>query len=167
MGLDNAGKTSIVLSLRGDRNLLSYCQLSPTKDHEIINMQFQDTQFNIWDFGGQRTYRDKHLDNFQKYFKGCNKLIYVIDIQDTDRWDKAIKYLEEVTNRIENHKDSMSFSIFLHKYDPKLKKIRPDISDEMIEELIEKIKVILESKMDYRVFKTTIYTNFEKIPINF
>jgi small GTP-binding protein len=165
MGLDNAGKTSIVLSLRGDQNILSYCKLNPTKDHEIVNMEFHDTQFNIWDFGGQKTYRDKHLVNFSKYFKGCNKLIYVIDVQDVERYDKALDYLKKVTNKIGNHTHDFDYSIFLHKFDPSLKNIRPDITEELIDELISKIKEILQEKFDYELFKTTIYTSFEKTPI--
>ncbi len=165
MGLDNAGKTSIVLSLRGDQNILSYCKLSPTKNHQIVNMEFQNTQFNIWDFGGQKAYRDKHLVNFPEYFKGCNKLIYVIDVQDVERYEKALDYLKKVTNKVGNHKHDFDYSIFLHKFDPKLKKMRPDITDELIDELINRIREILQEKNEYELFKTTIYTNFEKTPI--
>jgi GTPase SAR1 family protein len=164
MGLDNAGKTSIVLSLKGDKNLLSFCKLSPTKDHDIVNMEFQDTDFNIWDFGGQKTYRDKHIINFPKYFKGCNKLIYVIDIQDINRYDMALDYLKTITNKVENHKNDFAFSIFLHKFDPKLQKNHPDITEGLINELVDKINEIVGDEYDIEIFKTTIYTQFEKSP---
>jgi len=165
MGLDNAGKTSIVLSLRGDNNILSYCKLNPTKNHQIVNMEFQNTQFNIWDFGGQKAYRAEHLANFPKHFEGCNKLIYVIDVQDIERYSKTLEYLKRLISKIGNHKDDFDCSIFLHKFDPNLKKIRPDITDEIIDELISKIKEILPDKIDYEMFRTTIFTHFEKTPI--
>ena len=35
LGLDNSGKTSIVLALKGNENLLSYYSLKPTKGIQI------------------------------------------------------------------------------------------------------------------------------------
>ena len=42
MGLDNSGKTSILLSLRKDTNLLSYCALKPTLGIDIKKFDTED-----------------------------------------------------------------------------------------------------------------------------
>ncbi|MHA1130339.1 MAG: ADP-ribosylation factor-like protein [Candidatus Helarchaeota archaeon] len=55
MGLDNSGKTSIVLSLSKDTNLLSYFSLKPTQGINISTLEENGLRFVIWDFGGART----------------------------------------------------------------------------------------------------------------
>ena len=54
------------------------------------------SEYNIWDFGGQEGYRKEYLDNFEKYLTGANKIIYVIDVQDSTRYDLALEYMENV-----------------------------------------------------------------------
>ncbi|MFO7794536.1 MAG: ADP-ribosylation factor-like protein [Promethearchaeati archaeon] len=164
LGLDNAGKTSIVLTLKGDKSLLSYMSLSPTMNHNITNITVSDTKFNIWDFGGQETYRKEHLENMEDYIEGCNKIIYVIDVQDYERYDISLTYLKDLLVLIDNSYDKIQFSVFLHKYDPNIKEIKPKISDK-IDELLSKVKEIVPSDIDLKIFKTTIYTTFEKTPI--
>jgi len=164
LGLDNAGKTSIVLTLKGNKSLLSYMSLSPTRDHNITNIIVSDTKFNIWDFGGQETYRKEHLENMEDYIEGCNKIIYVIDIQDYERYDKSLTYLEDLLVLIDNSYDDIELSIFLHKYDPNITELIPKISDR-IDELLIKVKEIIPSEIEIKIFKTTIYTTFEKTPI--
>jgi len=164
LGLDNAGKSSIVLTLKGNKSLLSYSSLSPTKNHKITNMKISNTQINIWDFGGQEVYRNDHLERIDEYIEGANKLIYVIDVQDYKRYDKSLEYFEKVLELIEEHQDNIDFSIFLHKYDPNIETQNPHIH-EKIEELIKKIKSILPPEINIRIFKTTIHTTFEKTPV--
>ncbi|MBD3213021.1 MAG: GTP-binding protein [Candidatus Lokiarchaeota archaeon] len=163
-GLDNAGKTSIVLTLKGDKSLLSYYSLSPTKDHKITNMEIGNTQINIWDFGGQEAYRDNHLKKINEYIEGTSKIIYVIDVQDYKRYEKALAYFQRVLELIIDHRTDIDFSIFLHKYDPNIESRVPNLNVK-IKELIETIKGIMPKDIDYRIFKTTIHTTFEKIPV--
>ena len=67
IGLDNGGKTSIVLSLKG-LNLMSLKSSNPTRGIETSNLNINDEKFNIWDFGGQEQYRNIHLEDFKKNF---------------------------------------------------------------------------------------------------
>jgi len=46
----------------------------------------------LWDFGGQIDHREEYLKEPEKYFFGINLVIYVIDIQDTERYDESIEY---------------------------------------------------------------------------
>ena len=85
MGLDNSGKTSIVLCLKGVKNLSSFSTIKPTRGFEINKFNSLGSEFRIWDFGGQEIFREDYLKNFKNHIKGANKLIYVIDIQDRDR----------------------------------------------------------------------------------
>jgi len=130
-GLDNSGKTSIAYSLRGTRNLPSFCKTKPTVRRNIVSIKAYDSEYIIWDLGGQEAYRDEYLEKFENYFKGLDKFIYVFDIQDCDRYDLALEYYKKIINLLKERNDVSDFevSIFLHKFDPDLSTIRPDITD--------------------------------------
>ena len=161
VGLDNAGKTSILLSLKGIKNLRKFASVNPTRGSDTATFIAFDTGYNIIDLGGQEAYRNDHLKNFKQHLTGTNKIIYVIDVQDEDRYDIAIEYLKSIINLIPEDQASVDFSIFLHKFDPDLEKI----NDSVINGLIIKIKSVFPPNFSYTLHKTSIYTVFEKVAI--
>ena len=62
-----------------------------------------DSDFSIWDLGGQEAYRKEYLEDFGEYIKKTDKLIYAFDIQDTDRYNLALEYFEKVINLLNNN----------------------------------------------------------------
>ncbi len=164
IGLDNGGKTSIVLSLKG-QNLMSLKSSNPTRGIETSSLNIKDEKFNIWDFGGQEQYRNIHLEDFKNNFQETDKIIYVIDIQDQERYSLALDYLMLIIKKLGNQIDKIKFSVFLHKTDPNLKKTLPDLTDEIIEDLITRIKEVIPSSFWDEIFKTSIYTVFERTTI--
>jgi small GTP-binding protein len=164
IGLDNSGKTSILLSLTRNSNLLSYYSLKPTTGLNIVNYNDSDAIFNIWDFGGQEQYRKEYLKKLDQYLD-ADKIIFVIDIQDTDRYELALSYLAEVVKALLQKNLRIEFSLFLHKFDPGLER-QINFSDERIQlNLISKIQKFFPADYPFDVFKTTIYTVFQKKPI--
>ena len=161
MGLDNSGKTSIVLSLQKDTNLLSYYSLKPTQGIEIINLTSDGKKFAIWDLGGQEKYRTEYLENLERYTRGVDKMIFVIDIQDDNRYDLALDYLKKVIDYLESKNWTPKVSVFLHKMDPQIEKEKK-IPMEKLSELTKKILAIVSDKYKPDIFKTTIYTIFQK-----
>ena len=167
VGLDNGGKTSIVQSLKGMKNITSFNNIPPTKGKNLVQIKKLDSKFSIWDLGGQETFREDYLKNFDDYIFGCNKLIYVFDIQDTKRYELAIQYFEKIIDLTikKNNANNIELSVFLHKFDPDLE--RTDIIDEQINSLKDKVKEKLDTTdFLYQIFKTTIYAIFEKIVID-
>lgn len=162
MGLDNSGKTSIILSLQKETNLMSYYSLKPTQGINIINIINEDSEFNIWDFGGQERYRKDYLKNLDKYTESVNKLIFVIDIQDIDKYELALKYLQDIMNYLHSSNRNPKISIFLHKFDPNITKRIKNLSD-MVSQLTKEIKQIIPKTLTYDIFQTTIYTIFQKL----
>ena len=160
LGLDNSGKTSIVLRLQKKRNLLAYTSLEPTKRFDITELEDLNSQFQIWDFGGQEQYREDHIQNLNSYLTGAKKMIYVIDIQDKDRYDKAIKYLDDIFKVLKEKKSSIKFSIFFHKYDPGLQ-----IADNTILKLQKQIEEKVPPYLSYKIYKTSIFTLFRKVSL--
>ena len=165
MGLDDSGKTSIVLNLKGKTNLLSFYKLKPTRGLNIENFQAISSEFSIWDFGGQEQYRKDYLNDFDTHLLGTSKLIFVIDIQNKDRYDLALDYFQKIMNLLTDNTD-VDLSIFLHKFDPDLRENHPEITKNVVDGLIQQIKYIIPSNIFYNFFKTTIYTVFDKTIID-
>ena len=166
VGLDNSGKTSIAQSLQGITNLPSFQNMKPTQGLDIRNINALNSEFTIWDLGGQEAFRNDYLNDFDQYIVGCSKLIYVFDIQDNERYDLSLNYFEEILDLVKKkvEKNNLEISIFLHKFDPDLKEIREDLTDEVINKFKDKIKERMDqSKYFYQIFKTTIYALFKKI----
>ncbi len=163
IGLDNSGKTSILKCLKGIKRLSAFNSPMPTKGVDVQEFEALNSKYAIWDLGGQKTYLDDYFNDFSKYIKGANKIIYVIDIQDVNRYDLAIKYLKKVINLI-NKQIDIGFSIFLHKFDPDIE-FNQDLNQNIIDMLIKKIKNVTPPNLIYSLHKTTIYTIFEKLTI--
>ena len=164
MGLDNSGKTCILLSLKDETNLLSYVSLKPTKGLDISNLENKERDLSIWDCGGQEQYRNDYLRSFEKYSTKLKKLIYVIDVQDRDRYELSLQYLKEIIDKLIEDKSELDVSIFLHKLDRNLirqEKFK-DIYEQVNADLIPKIKTIIPSEFKYKIFTTSINTFFEK-----
>ena len=169
MGLDNAGKTSILLMMKKETNLLTFLTLKPTIGLNQETYDENDGEFGVWDFGGQQQYRVANLRNLDKHLPGTNTFIYVIDVQDYARYKLALEYLEDIMREIMEMADiTPEISIFFHKYDLKLDQIDEfkDIDKKVRTELIEEVKKIIPERYKLRVFRTTIYTVFDKMAMS-
>jgi len=166
MGLDNSGKTSIVLCLKGVKNLLSFYSLNPTKGISINKFRALDSNFNIWDFGGQEQFRGEYLKNFNKHIVGTKKIIYVVDVQDIERYDISLDYLKNIVNLLMKEKNNVEFSIFLHKFDPDIETTNKEINREVLHNLINSIKNAIPLDFDFTIHKSSIYTVFQKSSID-
>ncbi|MFX0069482.1 MAG: ADP-ribosylation factor-like protein [Candidatus Hermodarchaeota archaeon] len=166
MGLDNSGKTSIMLSLKDDTNLLSYFSIRPTKGINIEEFKYDATSMVIWEFGGQKQYREEYLkdENYRNYFNEVEGIIYVIDIQDLERYDIAFEYFEKLIDFLKKNDFKVDLWIYLHKCDPNLAKQEKykDIDKIVVSKLLNRIKEIVPNDFKCKFFKTTIYTIFEK-----
>jgi GTPase SAR1 family protein len=162
MGLDNSGKTSIVLCLKGVKSLSSFSAIKPTRGFKINKFATLGSKFTIWDFGGQEIFREDYFKNFKTHIKGASKLIYVIDIQDRDRFQISLDYLAAIIMLLRKTKVDPDFSIFLHKFDPDLDIIQKEIKEEVIQTLIKQVEEIIPTDFPYQTFKTSIYTVFQK-----
>ena len=167
MGLDNSGKTSILLSLKEQTNLLDYLSLKPTKGLKIETIKTAQENMIIWEFGGQEQYRKEYLENFKEYFDETNYIIYVIDVQDIARYDLCLNYFKDIMNLLNENNIFVDISIFFHKYDPNLTKRDEfkEIDKIVINKLLYKIKELVPTSYNCKFYKTTIYTIFEKFLI--
>ncbi len=162
MGLNNSGKTSILLSLKGDTNLLSFTQMKPTRGINISEIKMPDETLHVWDFSGQEQFRIGYLKSLRRYSTQATKLIYVIDVQDTKRYKNALRYFKNIIEILNKNAIQINLSIFLHKYDPNLEKLDPNLIDKINIELVPEIKQIIPENWNYTIFNTTVFTVFQK-----
>lgn len=121
-GLDNAGKTSILTALDKKYDFeKDIVQLKPTIRVEYHKMNFLRNNTIFWDMGGQETYREIYVNYQDIYFDATDLLIYVIDIQDPDRFDDSLEYLNAILTFFSESEMNVPVIITFHKYDPELK----------------------------------------------
>ena len=77
LGLDNAGKTTVVKKFNGEDIDL----ISPTLGFNIKTLEYRGFKLNIWDVGGQTSLRSY----WRNYFEQTDGLIWVIDSADRMR----------------------------------------------------------------------------------
>jgi len=153
-GLDGAGKTSIILALQ--REFSKIAILSPTRGAQRRIFTFLGKDISEWDLGGQISYRISYLKNPDKYFDGTEIAIYVIDIQNRPRIPEAISYFKDVIEQFKKLEISPPIYLFLHKYDPALKRNAPNEMKNLIIDLKQKIRKATEYKELY-YYQTSIY----------
>ncbi|MFX1391223.1 MAG: ADP-ribosylation factor-like protein [Promethearchaeota archaeon] len=155
MGLDNAGKTSIITAITkrfGFEEQIA--RLTPTRRIARDSFKFLGIEFTRMDFGGQKQYREEYLKHPEKYLTGTDLLFYVIDAQDFNRYIESIDYLEEVLLFFKEEQDYVPICILFHKFDPQL------IDDVQMNKRILTLKQALtrySNDFDIFFFETTIY----------
>ena len=153
-GLDDAGKTSIILALQ--REFSKIANIEPTKGAQRRIFEFLGKSISEWDLGGQQTYRISYLKNPTKFFAETEVLIYVIDIRNKQRIQESLSYLNDVVNQFPLLEIEPPIFIFFHKYDPALTRNVYEDMDKILLYLREKILSIPNYNKFY-FYKTTIY----------
>ena len=76
-----------------------------------------DHQIVFWDLGGQERYRNQNLSN-PNTFKDAALLVYVIDVQDKERFDQSLDYLLQILMIVKNLEAPPRIFLLMHKFDP-------------------------------------------------
>ncbi|MFW9781146.1 MAG: ADP-ribosylation factor-like protein [Candidatus Heimdallarchaeota archaeon] len=123
VGLDNAGKTSIIKAITKRFGFEDEVfKLMPTRKVVRDAFRFLGIEFIRMDFGGQAQYRDEYLNYPHKYLSGMDLIFYVIDVQDYERYVKAIDYLDQILLFFKEEQEYPPICVLFHKFDPLLKK---------------------------------------------
>ncbi|KAG5594456.1 hypothetical protein H5410_035688 [Solanum commersonii] len=107
VGLDNSGKTTIVLKINGEDTSV----ISPTLGFNIKTITYQKYTLNIWDVGGQKTIRSY----WRNYFEQTDGLVWVVDSSDLRRLDDCRYELHNLLK--EERLSGASLLIFANKQD--------------------------------------------------
>ncbi|EIJ88196.1 hypothetical protein NEPAR06_0389 [Nematocida parisii] len=92
LGLDNAGKTTILYLLHLKMVEGADPTTVPTVGFNVETIKIGSVNITVWDIGGQHKIRLL----WEFYTDGLSGMVYVIDIQDSARWDSAVSELERM-----------------------------------------------------------------------
>ncbi|KZT20632.1 GTP-binding protein [Neolentinus lepideus HHB14362 ss-1] len=107
LGLDNAGKTTILKKLN-DEDITS---VSPTLGFNIKTFVHGGYTLNIWDVGGQRTLRPY----WRNYFEQTDAIVWVVDSTDRSRMQDCRDELHALL--LEDRLSGASLLVFANKQD--------------------------------------------------
>jgi len=151
-GLANAGKTSIILTLKRQFSELS--GIKPTKGIDRSNMEILGFDIVSWDLGGQEIYRAEYKRKEAVIFSETEIFYFIIDMQDIETYEDALQYFQEIVEiyKLVDPKHLPYFIICLNKMDPNL---LVDYNKQ-IEEITSKISDLLKGA-EFKIFLTSIY----------
>ena len=95
LGLDNAGKTTLLSSIKSlylPDHPLPASKTVPTVGQNVSTITLPDMYLKIWDVGGQHSLRKL----WQSYYSSCHAIIFVIDSSDVG--DADLSYLASTKN---------------------------------------------------------------------
>ncbi|MHA1681707.1 MAG: ADP-ribosylation factor-like protein [Promethearchaeota archaeon] len=120
VGLDYAGKTSVLSVLKHDYSLIN--DLLPTKGAQRDGVEFFGIPIISWDLGGQALYRKDYMDDKKSklYFSETDVVFYVIDVQDAKRYDEAVDYYKQMLQVYQNLGETPTIIVLFNKLDPDL-----------------------------------------------
>jgi len=107
LGLDNAGKTTILKKFNGE----DINTISPTLGFNIKTLEHRGFKLNIWDVGGQKSLRSY----WRNYFESTDGLIWVVDSADRRRLQDCKQELEALL--LEERLAGATLLVFANKQD--------------------------------------------------
>ncbi len=150
-------------SLKGKSKFCDITNLPPTKGVDIQKVEVENFNLTIWDFGGQEFHRQDYLKNPEEYFLHIDLIIYVIDIQDTERYDESLEYFEKILDIISYLKENPYILVLLHKSDPDIRQtVDFQINLEMISEIIS--TSLNEKNFNFELIQSSIYNFYANEP---
>ncbi|MFO8019171.1 MAG: ADP-ribosylation factor-like protein [Promethearchaeia archaeon] len=158
-GLDNAGKTAILSKLGGKLGINNLASLKPTKGVDRKQIKEKDLNLFILDMGGQSEYRKRYMNKPENYFIATDLLLYVVDVQDPDKFDESFEYFQKIIDTLLILEECPYFLIFIHKYDPDLRndpeiQLNVELLKDTIKDLFEK----QDQEFEYEIYTTSIYS---------
>ncbi|XP_022103152.1 ADP-ribosylation factor-like protein 2 isoform X1 [Acanthaster planci] len=107
LGLDNAGKTTILKKFNGE----DISTISPTLGFNIKTLEHRGFKLNVWDVGGQKSLRSY----WRNYFESTDGLIWVVDSADRRRLLDCKKELHSLL--LEERLAGATLLVFANKQD--------------------------------------------------
>lgn len=107
LGLDNAGKTTILKKFNGE----DVSTISPTLGFNIKTLEHRGYKLNIWDVGGQKSLRSY----WKNYFESTEGLVWVVDSTDTMRLEDCRLELSKLLQ--EERLTGATLLVFANKQD--------------------------------------------------
>ncbi len=110
LGLDNAGKTTILKALSEE----DISTIMPTQGFNIKALTQDGFKLNVWDIGGQKAIRPY----WKNYYENTDGLVYVVDSSDEARLKECQEELKSLME--EETLSKVTLLVFANKQDLQL-----------------------------------------------
>ncbi|KAF8538705.1 ADP-ribosylation factor family-domain-containing protein [Trichophaea hybrida] len=107
LGLDNAGKTTLLYRLKIGEVVTTV----PTIGFNVESVTYKNLNFNVWDLGGQTSIRPY----WRCYYANTAAVVFVVDATDHSRLETAAEELSAMLN--EEELQDAALLVFANKQD--------------------------------------------------
>jgi len=121
VGLDNAGKTTILYKLK----LGEVVTTLPTIGFNVETVEYRNLSFTVWDVGGQTKLRSL----WHHYFENSDAVIFVVDSSDKERLDEAREELDRIL--LDDRLRNTSLLVFSNKVDKPLSVTSSEVTEKL------------------------------------
>ena len=159
IGLDNGGKTSILAVLQDKFSIIK--DLLPTRGVQREKLDFFGYPIISWDLGGQVQYREKlYFNKPELYFSDADLILYVIDIQDSDRFPESANYFKMVLSALNDLNEYPPILVVLNKSDQDVRRTlqwqkKVDTVKNMFDKVVEEWDAFEIDYSDTSIFQNT------------
>ena len=142
VGLDNAGKTTILYKLKLGETVTTI----PTIGFNVETVEYKNLKFTVWDIGGQESIRQL----WKHYYANTDAIIYVIDSNDLKRIKGRASHAKEELHRLLNTEELSNALLLIYANKQDLPNaIAPEILDSS-----EYLDLRDKIKQNYKIFGT-------------
>ncbi|MHA1649661.1 MAG: ADP-ribosylation factor-like protein [Candidatus Helarchaeota archaeon] len=153
-GLDNAGKTALLNTIKKEVGFSELSSLKPTKGACRDEVFLADQEILLIELGGQEEFRKFYIEAPDRFFLETDIIVYLIDIQDEERYQESLEYLQKILRTLKYLQESPDFIIIFSKSDPDV------VSSPMYQEKYDYLEQkIAESFQPYEEFQYEIQTS--------
>ena len=148
LGLDSAGKTTLLYKLKLDKVL----QTIPTIGFNVESIKYKSLNMTVWDIGGQEKIRPL----WRHYYDNVDGVIFILDSNDCGRIEEVKKELHYIMS--EDRLKNVKLLIFCNKQDLPESKSVNYIGDKLE---LNKIKQDWYIQQCSALYNTGIYEGLE------
>jgi len=162
-GLDNAGKTALLKAIKKEVGFSELSSIKPTRGAMRDELELHDQSIHLVELGGQEEFRKFYIEKPERFFLDTDIIVYLIDMQDDERFQESFEYLQLILRSLEYLQESSDFIFLLHKCDPDV--VKPPFFQEKIDYAMQKIGEIFKPyKFKFEIQTSSIYNIISMTP---
>ncbi|MHA1776767.1 MAG: GTPase [Promethearchaeota archaeon] len=157
LGLENAGKTSIIQRIRGDFQPLFANIKTNTVDRYFS--EYLGNYLTIWEIPREIFSSHEILSENFSALQNIELVIYIIDIKDSSKFDENLQFLTQIIE-ISDVTTLKSISVLFHKWD----NFKNTSHNKLMAKYQSQINLLMNNfGVNVQFFKTSIYQSFSII----
>jgi small GTP-binding protein len=159
-GLDNSGKTSMILGL--EKKYSKMINVQPTKGVNRTQSTILGLTISVWDLGGQEQYRKAYVKDAELYLFDCDLIFFLIDVRDTKRFKESVDYYTQILHVLGKFEQNPPIILCLHKSEVSSDADAANSLKANIEELRQMVEGVSQDFI-VKFFETSIFEPYSLI----